>query len=229
MAIGYLCPMSQISKEGYVQELLQERFKYLFEPELIAEIIKSSSLKEVVDGELMMSIGQRITHMPLILSGSLKVMTEDEHGDELMLYYLELGDTCAMTFSCCSREVNSSINVIAEEQSDILMIPIENMEIWMAKYKSWRNFVLESYNSRFNEMLSAIDSLAFDNMEERLRKYLRDKAMVIHGGDLTITHHEIAQVLHSSRVIISSLMKKLEIDGLIKQHRNLVEVLEFKS
>jgi CRP/FNR family transcriptional regulator len=215
--------------ETSLNTIVEERFKYLFEAELLAEIASSGQFKTVSEGDFLMTIGQKITHMPLILSGSLKVMTEDEKGDDLLLYYLELGDTCAMTFSCCAKETNSSINVIAEEKSEMLLIPIENMELWMAKYSSWRNFVLESYNSRFNEMLTSIDSLAFDNMDQRLKKYLRDKAMIARGADLIITHADIANDLHSSRVVISRLMKKLEIEGIIKQRRNLVEVLEFKG
>jgi len=167
--------------------------------------------------------------MPLVLSGSLKVMTEDKQGDELLLYYLELGDTCAMTLNCCSRAAKSSISALAEEHSEILLIPVQHMEEWMVKYKSWRDFVLESYNGRFGEMLDAIDNLAFNNMEERLVRYLRDRAMVKHNGELKITHFQIANDLHSSRVVISRLMKKLEKDGIIRQQRNLVEVLEFQA
>ena len=97
----------------------------------------------------------------------------------------------------------------------------------MVKYKSWRGFVLDSYNIRMNEMLDAIDNLAFNNMEERLYKYLRDKVMVTKVSKLHTTHFEIANDLHSSRVVISRLMKKLENEGLVIQHRNYVEVKEF--
>jgi CRP/FNR family transcriptional regulator len=78
-----------------------------------------------------------------------------------------------------------------------------------------------------NEMLDAIDNLAFNNMEERLYKYLRDKVMVTKASKLHITHFEIANDLHSSRVVISRLIKKLENEGLVTQHRNYVEVKEF--
>jgi CRP/FNR family transcriptional regulator, anaerobic regulatory protein len=101
------------------------------------------------------------------------------------------------------------------------------MEDWMVKYRTWRNFVLDSYNLRLTEMLDAIDNLAFHNMDERLYKYLRDKVMVTNESKLHVTHLQIANDLHSSRVVISRLMKKLETDGKIIQHRNFVEVLEF--
>ena len=140
---------------------LQERFQYLFEDELIKEICKASTLKNFEAESVIMEIGQTITHMPIIVNGSIKIMTEDENGEELLLYYLELGDTCAMTLNCCSRQTKSAITAITEETSEILMVPVEKMDEWMVKYKSWRTFVLESYNTRLNEMLAAIDNLAF--------------------------------------------------------------------
>ena len=208
---------------------LHERFQYLFEDELIKEICNVSTLKKFEAESVIMEIGQTITHMPIIVSGSIKIMTEDENGEELLLYYLELGDTCAMTLNCCSRQTKSAITAITEEPSEILMVPVEKMDEWMVKYKSWRTFVLESYNTRLNEMLAAIDNLAFHDMEARLSKYLRDRAMVMHEGKLKITHFQIANDLHSSRVVISRLMKKLEKSGKIKQHRNFVEVCEFRN
>lgn len=208
---------------------LHERFQYLFEKDLINELCQVGELRSVAADELLMQIGQPITHMPLVVSGSLKVMTEDDQGEELLLYYLELGDTCAITLNCCSRHSKSAVTSVTEEPSKILFIPVSKMEEWMIKYASWRNFVLESYNSRLNEALQAIDNLAFNNMEERLTKYLRDRAMVLRNGEIKTTHQRIAIDLHSSRVVISRLMKKLEEVGIIKQHRNLVQVLEFMN
>jgi CRP/FNR family transcriptional regulator len=221
--------MAQRNFDPQCYDRLYERFQYLFEESLIAEMCRYGELRRIPEDTLLMEIGQEITHMPLIVSGTIKVMTEDDKGDELLLYYLELGDTCAMTLNCCSSSAKSAVAAITEEPCEVLFIPVGKMEEWMVTYTSWRNFVLESYNSRLMEMLEAIDNLAFHNMEERLSKYLRDKAMVTHNGDLKTTHFQIASDLHSSRVVISRLMKKLEKEGVIRQHRNRVEVLEFKE
>jgi CRP/FNR family transcriptional regulator, anaerobic regulatory protein len=206
---------------------LYEKFQFLFEPELINEICKTGMIKTYKEGSILMEIGQTLSHMPLVITGSVKVMKEDKEGNELLLYYLELGDTCAVTLSCCTKPSKSSIKAIAESDAEILFIPVEKMEEWMVKFKSWRGFVLDSYNVRLNEMLEAIDNLAFNNMEERLYKFLRDKVMVTKESKLHITHFQIANELHSSRVVISRLMKKLENEGLVIQHRNYVEVKEF--
>jgi len=206
---------------------LFDKFQFLFEAELINEICKTGNIKTYREGTIIMDIGQLLTHMPLVISGSVKVMKEDKDGNELLLYYLELGDTCAVTLSCCTKPTKSAIKAITESDAEILFIPVEKMEEWMVKFKTWRGFVLDSYNVRITEMLDAIDNLAFNNMEERLYKFLRDKVMVTKDAKLHITHFQIANELHSSRVVISRLMKKLENEGLVIQHRNYVEVKEF--
>lgn len=206
---------------------LYQRFQYLFEADLINEICQAGILKTFQEGDILIDIGQKISHMPLIVSGTLKIKREDKEGKELLLYYLELGDTCAVTLSCCSRKTKSTIRAICEEEAEVLFIPSEKMEAWMISYKSWRDFVLESYNDRLGEMLRAIDTLAFNNMEERLYKYLKDKVIVTKNKELNITHLQIAEEMHSSRVVISRLMKKLELDKKIILHRNRVEVLNF--
>jgi len=207
------------------EQSLTEKFQYLFESELIKEICSSGRSKIFQADDLLIDIGNTISHMPIVLSGSIKIMTEDKEGDELLLYYLEFGDTCAVTLNCCTRKSKSTIRAIAESETEVLFVPVEKMEEWMIRYTSWRNYVLESYNSRLNEMLQAIDNIVFNSMEDRLKNYLRDKVLVGKSDTLNISHYDIARDLHSSRVVISRLMKKLEQQGLITQTRNKVNVL----
>lgn len=206
---------------------LYARFQFLFEEELIREICQFGQPKIFEADHELMDIGQVITHMPIVIEGSVKIMSEDKEGRELLLYYLELGDTCAVTLKCCSTKAKSSIRAVTETKSEILFIPVEKMEDWMAKFKSWRNFILESYDVRLKDMLAAVDSLAFDNLEQRLKKYLRDKVLVTKEAKLNITHHEIATDLNSSRVVISRLLKKMEMEGVVVVTRKHVELTEF--
>ena len=206
---------------------LYEKFQFLFEPELINEICMTGNVRFYKEGKTIIDIGQMLSHIPLVITGSVKILKKDKNDNELLLYYLELGDTCAVTLNCCTKPTKSAIKAVTESDAELLFIPVAKMDDWMIKYKSWRSFVLESYNIRLNEMLDAIDNLAFNNMEKRLYKYLREKVMVTKISKLHTTHLEIANDLHSSRVVISRLMKKLENEGLVIQHRNYVEVKEF--
>ena len=208
-----------------IQEL-KASYGNQFEEALLSEIAQVGTYKEVKAGPTLMEIGEYIKGMPLLISGVIKVLREDPDGDELLLYYLEQGDTCSMTMSCCMGQSRSEIRAVAETDARLIMIPIRKMEEWTAKYRSWRNFVFDSYNSRLNEMLQTIDSIAFLNMDERLVKYLRDKARVNQDQTIRNTHQEIAYDLHTSRVVISRLLKKLEQMGKIELHRNYIKILD---
>ncbi|WP_442787224.1 Crp/Fnr family transcriptional regulator [Flavobacterium suncheonense] len=208
-------------------QLLKESYSYLFEDALLEEIAKVGKYRTFAADEILMEIGETIKFMPILLNGAVKIMREDENGDELLLYFLERGDTCAMTLTCCLGNNKSKIQAISETAGELIMIPIEKMEEWIVKYKSWRNFVFESYNTRLMEMLEAIDTLAFMKMDERLYKFLTDKAKVLGTTEITNTHQEIATEMHTSRVVISRLLKTLEQEGKIKMNRNKIEILQF--
>lgn len=209
-----------------MNESLEQNYGYLFEPELLREIEAVSIFKKVNQGNVLMDIGETIKAMPLLLKGAIKILREDEDGDELLLYFIEKGDTCAMTFSCCLGSSKSEIRAVAESDTELLMIPVQHMETWMGKYKSWQRFILDSYHTRVIELLETVDTLAFLKMDERLLKHLQDKAKVTHDDLILTTHQEIAYDLHTSRVVISRLLKKMEKEGKIELYRNQIRVLE---
>jgi len=206
-----------------IQEL-KASYGNLFEEELINNILQVGTYKEVPAGFKLMDIGSYIKGMPLLVSGVIKILREDKNGDELLLYYLEKGDTCSMTMACCLGQTKSEIRAIAETNTKLIIVPIQNIELWTSKYKSWRNFVFESYHNRLNEMLNTIDTIAFNNMDQRLLNYLKEKSRVNNNNTIHNTHQDIAYELHSSRVVISRLLKKLENIGKIELHRNYIKI-----
>jgi CRP/FNR family transcriptional regulator len=207
-----------------IQEL-KARYGRQFEDALINEIVQVGTYREVPAGFKLMEMGDYIKGIPLLLSGAIKILREDDEGDELLLYYLEPGDTCSMTLTCCMGDARSEIRAIAETDAKLIMIPVRKMEEWTAKYRSWRNFVFDSYHNRLNELFSTLDSIAFRNLDERLVQYLKEKARITNNKNLYNTHQEIAYELHTSRVVISRLLKKLELMGKISLHRNHIEIL----
>lgn len=205
---------------------IEDAYSFVFEDALIQEIEEVGTIKSFKENDRIIEIGDNVTSMPLLINGAIKILREDKEGDELLLYFLERGDTCAMTLSCCLGHTTSEIRAVAEMDTTLIMIPIEKMEEWTSKYKSWRNFVFESYHSRLTEMLDTIDNIAFLNMDERLLKYLRDKAKINQNETVQITHQQIAYDLHTSRVVISRLLKKLEIKRKINLQRNSIQVID---
>ena len=210
-----------------MREKLENYFSFVFEKELLDEIEEVGTFKKLRKNELLVDLGDKMKGVPLLLEGAIKIVREDKKGDEILLYFLERGDTCASSFSSAISNGKCGIRAIAEKESEIIFLPIEKLDEWLVKYKSWRNFILDSYNIRLNEMMETIDTLAFMRMDERLFKYLTDKAQIMRDTSLNTTHQDIAYDLHTSRVVISRLLKQLENEGKIKLHRNKIKILEF--
>ena len=203
----------------------KEIFKNVFEPELIKEFEEKVKVVEAKEGDKIISIGQTVRVIPFLLKGSLKVSRLDDKLNEIFLYYLNAMEGCAMTFTCCMQQFPSEVQADAEEDVTFLAIPISVMDEWIVKYPTWKSFVMRTIRSRFNELMHAIDQLAFQKLDERLVNYLKEKSKLTGSAVLNLSHTEIANDLASSREVISRLLKKLELDGRLLIYRNQIKLL----
>ena len=205
--------------------IVPESFKQIFEPELIQELERHAKLMTAREGETIVDIGQTVRIMPILLTGTLKISRMDEDGNELLLYYLSPAETCAMTFTCCMQQFPSEIKAVAEEDITFLAVPIEVMDKWLVKYSTWKSYVMKTIRGRFNELLRSIDQIAFQKLDERLVKYLKEKAKATNSTLINLTHEQIARDLATSRVVISRLLKKLEIDKRVLLYHHQIKIL----
>ncbi|MEW4923093.1 Crp/Fnr family transcriptional regulator [Algibacter sp. 2305UL17-15] len=205
--------------------LLQEKFNHTLDNALINEIATIGKIAHFKANDIIIDINQPLKFIPLLLEGNIKILREDTEGNELLIYFLEAGETCTMSLTCCMGTTKSKIRAVAEKDSTLIMIPVQHMQKWFHNNQSWRNFILESYQTRFDEMLETIDNLAFIKMDERLHKYLINKVALHNSKTIHINHQDIAEDLHTSRVVISRLLKQLENENRIKLSRSKIEVL----
>jgi len=201
--------------------LLRNKFPGL-EDGLYADMIHYASVHEVKAGDTLLRVGQTIRSTMLILNGLVKLYREDAEGKEFFIYHLDAGQACSLSMVCAANHETSEVLAKAITDVTLLSIPLEYMEQWMSKYKSWYQFVINSYRNRFEELLKTIDAIAFNNMDERLAFYLK-KQVEKSGVHLKITHQDIASDLNSSREVISRLLKKMEAKHWLTIHRNSIE------
>lgn len=202
-----------------------EQFKTLFEPALVKALDKHSKLVNIKAGETILDIGQTVRTMPIILAGTVKVSRIDDDGKELLLYYVNPNESCAMTFTCCMQQYPSEIKAVAEEDVTMLTIPIQYMDKWLVKYPTWKSFVMKTIRNRFNEMLNVIDQIAFQKLDERLVNYLKEKSKVTGSTLINLSHEQIAAEMATTRVVISRLLKALENDKKVLLYRNQIKLL----
>jgi len=206
---------------------VKQRFAGIFEEALLQEITEQGHHMRVPEGTMLMDVGQNMDAVPLLLEGAIKIMRLDREGDEILLYFLESGDSCALSMGTYMGASKSSIRAVTERNTSLVMVPVSVGQRWMKSYTSWSEFVMESYQNRLEEMLDAIDALAFMDLPTRLRRYLSDKVKIQGDMKLHTTHQEIANDLHTSRVVVSRLLKSLEREGVLSLHRNAVEMHEY--
>jgi len=193
-----------------------------FEEELYNDLLKHGTIIQVNAGDALLKVGQTIRSTMLIMDGVVKLYREDDEGKEFFIYHLDAGQACSLSMVCAAKHETSEVLAKALTDATVLAIPLEFMDQWMSKYKSWYQFVITSYRNRFEELLKTIDAIAFNNMDERLEDYLKKQVNKL-GTNLKMTHQDIANDLNSSREVISRLLKKMEAKNWVVIHRNSIE------
>ena len=215
---------THILEREQIKNIIRNHFPILYQEELVEELARESTLVEFKAGDTILDYGEFVRSVPLVYKGSIKVVRQDPEGNELFLYYLLSGESCAASFSCCLMQKRSEIKTIAEEDACIIAIPLLAADTWMGKYPVWRNFVLRMYDQRIYDLIDTIDRIAFSNMAQQLMDYLHEKARVTGSSSLSITHQDIANDLHASREAVSRLLKKMEKEELLSLGRNRIEL-----
>ena len=205
-----------------LEEVIKKNFPF-FEAELRDAIIEEGMLKKVKAGDTLIEEAQFIRSFPILISGLIRVTRMEENGNELLLYYLQPGEVCTVSLSCCMERTTSRVRFIAEEDTTVVVLPVELLDKWMSNFQTWKEFVMISMRKRFDDLLNTLDKVAFLKMDERLERFFLDRYKTNGSTTFTGSHQEIALSLNTSREVISRLLKQMERKEMIKISRNMVD------
>ncbi len=194
------------------------------DPKLNEEVEKYCRHKLLGKDQVMMTPGDEVVFVPIVTKGAVRIMRQNEEGQEVFLYHIYPGQTCAMALNCCQAGRRSMIKAVTEDETEIIQVPVNLIEEWF-KYPEWRSFINGTYGARFTELLGVIDLIAFSNMDKQLLHYLQERAKALNTKALYITHQEIADELHTHREAISRLLRTMEEKNLVKLGRHTIELL----
>jgi len=205
-----------------IEEIVKKRFPF-FESELRSAIIKSGTYREFTKNQELIREDQYIRSFPIVISGLIKVCRTDEKGNELLLYYLRPGEVCTVSLICCMDRTRSRVKALTEEETAAILIPVELLDNWMTLFQTWKEYVMRSMQMRFDELLNAMDNIAFLKMDERLEKFFIDRYASFGSKVFQGSHQDIAHALSSSREVISRLLKQMERKGMIRLSRGRID------
>lgn len=192
----------------------------LFHADLEKEMATCGKVKQFPAGTVILEEAHSIRSIPLVLKGSLRVMRTDEDGREILLYYIQPGESCIMSFLGGFHHETSKVSAVVEEDAELLLIPIDKASDWVKVFPEWTDFIFKLYHKRFEELLAVVNAMAFQHLDDRLLALLKQKAHLVQSPELKITHQQLAGELGSTREVISRLLKQMENQGVVTLHRN---------
>jgi CRP/FNR family transcriptional regulator len=187
------------------------------------EIFEKGVLKNIPTGTEILREGQYVKSIPLVLKGLIKVCSSYED-KELLLYYIEPAESCVMSFSAGLWNAPSKVFAIAEEDSEVLLLPVELINQWVRKYPTFNELFFRQFNKRYEDLLLTIHQVLFDKMDKRLYDFLKEKTLLLGENTLDLRHHQIAREMGTAREVVSRVLKKLEKEGKIRQLQKGIEV-----
>lgn len=197
-------------------------FPFLNHPKIQEEWKSSSSQINLPAGEIIIDIGAYIHVIPFVQTGAVKVVRKDDTGNELYLYHIMEGQSCAMTLTSFFAGKRSAVQAQTVEQSQLITVPADDFRSWMNRFPQVYEFVQKTYHQRFNELLQALDSVAFNRIDTQLVRLLKERSHALGSATITATHKAIAQELNTSREVVSRLLKKLEKNGAVELGRSSI-------
>ncbi|MCA6380250.1 MAG: Crp/Fnr family transcriptional regulator [Cytophagales bacterium] len=189
------------------------------------EVASFSELRKFKADSVILHEDSYIKSIPLVISGSLKVVRTDANGHEILLYYITAGESCIMSFLGGIHDETSKIKAIVEEDAEILLIPVDKASEWVKKFPEWSDFIFKLYHKRFEELLSVVNAIAFQKLDVRLLHLLSQKAELIHSKEIKVTHQQLAEELGTAREVVSRVAKQMENEGLIHLSRNKITLM----
>ena len=204
----------------------KEIFQFESSAELKQKLYENSIIKDFVAGDIILNENAHIRAIPIVSKGSIRVMRTDEEDKEILLYYIKAGESCIMSFLGGMHHERSKVKAVAEEDTEILFLPVEKVTLFIKEYPEWLDYIFRLYHKRFEELLEVVNAVAFKKMDERLLNFIKKKCEHTKSKTLTVTHEQLANELGTARVVVSRLLKQMEEEGLVKLGRNKIKLIE---
>ena len=204
---------------------LNQIIEFQASPQMISKIMEMSIPKTFEEGEIILQENAHIRSIPIVTSGSIRVMRTEGDEKEILLYYIKTGESCIMSFLGGLHNDTSKVKAIAEERTEILFVPVNKVKELIREFPEWLDYIFRLYHQRFEELLEVVNAVAFKKMDERLLLFLEKKAEVAQSNMLSVTHEQLATELGTARVVVSRLLKQMELEGLVKLGRNKITLV----
>lgn len=208
------------------EKYIVEKFGFLG-LDFLQELENCALVNEIKPRTEIISPGERIQFIPVLLKGSIKVYTLND-GRELLYYYIKPGESCIMTFASIFQNRRSRVYAYAEESSKVALIPVANLVDFLKKHPEIYKVFYQEYDIKFTTLMDTVNDVIFNKLDTRVFNYINQRMQFNEENPVKMSHKEIAAGLGTAREVVSRVLKKLANEGCIIQHKQYIEIIHNK-
>lgn len=205
--------------------VLNDILEFKSSPQIKEKLADVGFVKTFAEDDVILNENAYIKAIPIVTKGSIRVMRTDDEGREILLYYIKAGESCIMSFLGGLHHDTSKVKAIAEEETEILFIPIDKVSMLIKEFPEWLDYIFRLYHKRFEELLDVVNAVAFKKLDERLLNFIKKKCDLTKSHTLYVTHEQLANELGTARVVVSRLLKQMEAENLVILGRNKISLV----
>jgi len=190
-------------------------------PEQKTFLHKNLQEVRVPAGNILFYQGDICHEILLLTSGEVRLYIQAEGTDELTLYTLKAGEQCIINTASTLSSTEAIGSAITQTDIQGYLLKEEVVKSLMHQNDAYQKYIFSLYTIRMGSLATLIEDIKFRRLDERILKWLQAQ------GDslISIKHEELANVLGTSRVVISRTLKELEHKNKVKLSRGHITLL----
>ena len=190
-------------------------------PATLARIVGHGIHRKVPAGTVMFDARTPCGGFPFVLKGTIRVLQRYPNGREMPLYRVKPGESCLLSGSCLLGHSDYTATGIADTDVELLILPPADFHALIAGDAAFRDHVFSLFGERLATLLSVVEAIAYQKLDQRLAALLLAKGDPVHA-----THQALADELGSVREIVSRLLRVFEDKGWVDLARERVQVTD---
>ena len=184
---------------------------------------RNAQLISMKEGSVILRQGDACKGFLILVEGCIRVFGRSGQGKELEMYRIEQMGTCVLSTSCLLAGNTYPAEAVVEQDAQFFLLGADDFLFLMSQSAAFRGFVFESYAERLSNLLTLIQSIAFERIETRLVRYLLSESR--RGLVLALSHQQIADALGTAREVVSRHLKIMEQHGWVALSRGQIMLL----
>jgi CRP/FNR family cyclic AMP-dependent transcriptional regulator len=192
-------------------------------PEYRAHLEKLSVLRKYTKNTVLVTEGDESTHMYIIHKGTASAYLNNEDGRQVNLNYMHDGDYFGELSLLDGKPRSASVITITD--CEILLVSRASVLELMQKHPEFTMQLVTQLTHRVRELTDSVKDMALLDVYGRVSAALEklcDENKRIHNPK--VTHQDIANMVGSSREMVSRIMKQLLIGDYIEQCSGYIEI-----